>query len=60
MTGSLAGMFYRLLGLAVWKGLKTLLRLKYGPTYMPRPLLAGLILLVAGAIAAVFTRRETA
>ena len=53
-------MFYRLLGMAVWKGLKTLLRLKYGRTYMPRPVLAGLIVLVLGAIAAVVTRRETA
>ena len=53
-------MFYRLLGMAVWKGLKTLLYLKYGRTYMPRPVLAGLILLVIGAIAAAVTRRETA
>lgn len=52
-------MFYRLLGMAVWKGLKTLLRLKYGPTYMPRTVLAGLILLVVGVIAAVVTRRES-
>jgi hypothetical protein len=52
-------MFYRLLGMAVWKGLKTLLRLKYGPTYLPRSVLAGLILLVIGAIVAVVTRRET-
>jgi len=53
-------MFYRLIGMAVWKGLKALLRYKYGPTRMPRPLLAGLLLLVIGAIAAVVTRRETA
>jgi hypothetical protein len=52
-------MFYRLLGMAVWRGLKTLLRLKYGPTYMPRPVLAGIILVVVGAIVAVVTRRET-
>jgi hypothetical protein len=52
-------MFYRLLGMAVWNGLKSLLRLKYGRTYMPRSVLAGLILLVVGAIAVVVTRRET-
>ena len=53
-------MFYKLLGMAVWKGFKTLLRLKYGRTYMPRSVLAGLILLVVGAVVAVVTRRETA
>jgi hypothetical protein len=52
-------MFYRLLGMAVWNGFKTLLRLKYGPTYMPRSVLAGLLLLVIGGIAAIVTRRET-
>jgi hypothetical protein len=51
-------MFYRLLGMAVWKGAKALLRYKYGPTRMPRPMLAGLLLFVVGAIAAVVTRRE--
>jgi hypothetical protein len=51
--------FYRWFGMAVWNGLKTGLRLKYGRTYMPRPMLAGLILLVVGAIAAVVARRET-
>jgi hypothetical protein len=51
-------MFYRLLGMAVWKGAKTLLRYKYGRTYMPRPVLAGLILLVVGAVVVVFARRE--
>jgi hypothetical protein len=53
-------MFYRLLGKAVWKGAKALLRLKYGPTRMPRPVLAGLLLVVIGAIVAVVTRRESA
>jgi hypothetical protein len=53
-------MFYRLIGMAVWKGAKTLLRYRYGPTYMPRSVLAGLLLLVIGAIVAVVTRREAA
>ncbi len=53
-------MFYRLLGMAVWNGAKALLRYRYGPTYMPRSVLAGLLLLVIGAIVAVVTRRETA
>ena len=34
-------MFYSLLGRLVWKGLKAFLRTKYGPTYVPKSLLAG-------------------
>jgi hypothetical protein len=34
-------MFYNLLGRAVWFGVKTYLRRKYGPTYVPKSLLAG-------------------
>ena len=52
-------MFYRLLGMAMWHSAKALLRYRYGPTYMPRSVIAGLLLLVVGAIAAVVTRRET-
>jgi hypothetical protein len=52
-------MFYRLLGMAVWKALKLFLRRRYGKTYLPRPVIAGLLLLVIGAIVAVVTRRET-
>jgi hypothetical protein len=52
-------MFYRLLGMVVWKALKLFLRRRYGKTYLPRPVLAGLLLLVIGAIVAVVTRRET-
>src|SRR5215211_4582007 len=35
-------MFYKLLGMAVWNGAKFFLRRKYGSTYAPKPLLAGL------------------
>ena len=52
-------MFYRLLGMAVWKGAKWFLRRRYGPTYVPRPLLAGMLLAVIGAIVLLLTRRET-
>ena len=52
-------MFYRLLGMAVWKGAKFFLRRRYGPTYLPRPLIAGLLLAVVGALVVVFTRRES-
>jgi hypothetical protein len=61
--GSLSAMsatFYRLLGLVVWKGAKLFLRRRYGPTYVPRPVLAGAVVAVLGGIAAlVLTRRET-
>jgi hypothetical protein len=33
-------MFYKLLGMVVWNGGKYFLRRKYGPTYVPKPLLA--------------------
>jgi hypothetical protein len=52
-------MFYRLLGMAVWKGAKFVLRRRYGPTYLPRPLLAGALLAVIGAIALLLTRRDS-
>ena len=34
-------MFYSLLGRMVWYGLKMFLRRRYGPTYVPKSLLAG-------------------
>jgi hypothetical protein len=34
-------MAYKLLGMAVWKGAKLFLRRRYGPTYAPKPVLAG-------------------
>ena len=45
--------------MAVWKGLKFFLRRRYGPTYVPRPLLAGALLAVVGAIVLLLTRRES-
>ena len=52
-------MFYRVLVMAVWKGLKFFLRRRYGPTYVPRPLLAGLLLALVGGIVLLVTRRES-
>lgn len=34
-------MLYKLLGILVWNGAKVLLRQKYGPTYLPKSVLAG-------------------
>jgi hypothetical protein len=43
-------MAYKLLGMAVWKGGKLFLRRKYGPTYAPKPLVAGGVLVAAGVV----------
>jgi len=42
-------MFYSLLGRMVWYGLKLFLRRKYGPTYVPKSLLAGGTVAIASA-----------
>ena len=42
-------MIYTLIGKLVVRGAKVFLRRKYGPTYLPKPLVAGL--LVAGMVA---------
>jgi hypothetical protein len=49
-------MFYRLLGLLVWNGAKVLLRQKYGRTYVPKPVLAGAVLALAGGVVLLVTR----
>ena len=50
-------MFYALLGRLVWKGAKLFLRRRYGRTYAPNPLLAVLVVAVAGVIALALRRR---
>jgi hypothetical protein len=52
-------MGYKLLGMAVWKGAKLFLRRKYGRTYVPKPLVAGALLVAVGALALVAARRES-
>jgi hypothetical protein len=51
-------MFYRLLGILVWNGAKALLRQKYGRTYVPKPVLAGAALAVAGGVVLLVTRHN--
>ena len=51
-------MVYKLLGMLVWNGAKVILRRKYGPTYAPKPLLAGGIIAVVAAVAILAARRE--
>ena len=52
-------MFYRVIGMAVWNGGKLFLRRKYGPTYLPAPVLAGAVV-VAGLVAGLlFAKRDS-
>ena len=52
-------MFYKLLGMLVWRGGKLFLRRRYGPTYAPKPLVAGAVLaIVAVAVAALLAARR--
>jgi hypothetical protein len=44
-------MFYNLLGRIVWHGAKLFLRRKYGPTYVPKPVLAGGAVALGAALA---------
>ena len=53
-------MFYKLIGMIVVKGGKAYLRRKYGPTYTPKPVLAGLVVAAVVGIAVVATKREHA
>jgi hypothetical protein len=46
-------MFYKLLGWVVWNGGKLELRRRYGPTYMPKPVLAGAAVTAIGVLALV-------
>ena len=52
-------MFYKLLGMLVWNGAKVMLRRKYGPTYAPKPLLAGGIIAIVAGVAILASRRDS-
>jgi hypothetical protein len=52
-------MFYKLLGMVVWNGGKLVLRRKYGRTYTPKPLLAGGVLAIVGAVALLVLSRRS-
>jgi len=51
-------MFYRLLGMMVWRGGKALLRYRYGPTYLPRSVRAGLVVSAAIGVALALARNN--
>jgi hypothetical protein len=52
-------MLYKLLGILVWNGAKAILRKKYGPTYLPKPVLAGLLAAGAGVGALLLMRSRS-
>jgi hypothetical protein len=52
-------MFYSLLGRVVWYGLKLFLRRKYGATYVPKPMLAGLVVGLFAAVALIVGRSRS-
>ena len=57
--GSLRRMLYKLLGMLVWNGAKTLLRAKYGRTYLPAPVLAGAVVLAGLVVGLVLAKRDS-
>jgi hypothetical protein len=52
-------MIYTLIGKAVVKGVRLYLKQRYGPTYAPKPLLAGAVVVAALAAALVGAKRES-
>jgi hypothetical protein len=52
-------MFYKTIGWFVWNGGKLLLKQKYGRTYMPKSAAAGILLLLAGAVALLVVRHSS-
>ena len=52
-------MFYKVLGILVWNGAKVVLRRKYGPTYLPAPVLAGAVVAVGLAVGLVLAKRDS-
>ena len=52
-------MFYKLLGMLVWRGGKLFLRRRYGRTYAPKPLVAGVILAAVALVAVLAAKRDS-
>jgi hypothetical protein len=44
-------MFYKLLGYVVWNGGKVFLRSRYGSSYAPKPVVAGIAVAAVGGVA---------
>jgi hypothetical protein len=52
-------MIYTLIGRAVVKGVRMFLRQRYGPTYAPKPLLAGAIVVAVVGAAVLAAKHES-
>ncbi len=52
-------MFYKLLGMLVWKGVTLALRRKNGPTYLPAPVLAGAVVAIGVAVGLALSKRDS-
>ena len=52
-------MFYKLLGMLVWKGAKLFLRAKNGPKLAPAPAIAGAVVLVGLLVGLLFAKRDS-
>ncbi|MDP9294410.1 MAG: hypothetical protein M3O90_08330 [Actinomycetota bacterium] len=52
-------MFYKLLGMLVWKAAKMFLRRKYGPTYVPVPVLAGVLVALLVGVGLAVAKRDS-
>jgi hypothetical protein len=51
-------MLYTLLGKLVWRLAKLFLRPKYGPTYLPKPVVAGALVAVVIGLLVLLGKRE--
>ena len=58
LAGYLPPMIYTLIGKAVVRGTKAFLRQRYGPTYAPKPLLAGAVVATVAGVALLAARRD--
>jgi hypothetical protein len=52
-------MLYKMLGILVWNGAKVLLRKKYGPTYLPAPVIAGAVVGAGLIVGLVLAKRDS-
>jgi len=52
-------MFYKLLGMVMWKGAKVVLRRKHGPAYLPAPVIAGAVVAVGVLVGLLVAKRDS-
>jgi hypothetical protein len=52
-------MLYKFLGILVWNGAKVVLRRKYGPTYLPAPVLAGAVVVTGLVVGLLVAKRDS-